>query len=58
MARVTKTCRCKRYAFPHRYQWQCDDFIEQEEEPQRSEADRLYWQDYHDRVRDLRSELR
>jgi hypothetical protein len=22
----SKPCRCKRYAFPHRYQRQCDDY--------------------------------
>jgi aminoglycoside phosphotransferase family enzyme len=60
MAAMTKPCRCSRYRFPHRYQPKCDDHIYAARELEyqgRSESDRLYWNDYHDRVRDLRREL-
>ena len=59
MNRKQITCRCGRHAFPHRYERPaCDRHIDREiQQETRSESDRLYWADYHDRVRDLRREL-
>ena len=51
-----KPCRCARWKFPHRFELACEDYIKPEREG-KSESDRLYWADYHQRVSDLKREL-
>jgi hypothetical protein len=56
-----KPCKCQRYNFPHRYQPICDEHIYAARELEyqgRDESDRLYWDDYHARVADLRADIR
>jgi hypothetical protein len=55
--RQQKVCRCKRYAFPHRYQRVCDTWMPEESDEYTTGPGRQWWQDYHGRVADLRREL-